>query len=144
MEKQLLLDENMNDISEKIIGCAFKVGNSLGNGFLEKVYTNAMTHELRKSGLKVDQEHAIKVIYDGVVVGNYEADLLVEDCVLVELKTVQALDNVHFSQCMNYLRATGLELCLLINFYRPKVELRRIVNNFRGSPKPHSTTISEK
>jgi GxxExxY protein len=91
---------------------------------------------MRKIGLKVDQEYVFKVIYDGVVVGIYQADLLVEDCVLVELKTVQTLDNIHLAQCMNYLRATGLQICLLINFYRPKVEVRRVANRFSETANP--------
>ena len=138
-EVNISAEKGLNLVSGKIIGCAFKVADGLGNGFLEKVYENAMTHELRKNGLKVDQEYAIKVMYDEVVVGSYQADLLVENCVLVELKTVQAIDNVHLAQCMNYLRATNLQLCLLINFYRPKVEVRRVVNHFAeiANPKFH-------
>src|SRR3954453_17236190 len=77
-----------NLLSEKIIGCAFVVSNTLGVGFLEKVYENALAHELRKAGLLVEQQHAITVHYDGVVIGSYTADLLVEKVVLVELKAV--------------------------------------------------------
>jgi GxxExxY protein len=78
----------------------------------------------------VEQQKSIQVIYDGVVVGEYVADLLIEGCVLVELKAVQGLDDIHTAQCLNYLQANGLKVCLLLNFGRPKVEVRRIVNKF--------------
>ena len=119
----------LNALSERIIGCAFTVANGLGSGFLEKVYENALAHELRKAGLTVAQQQGVSVIYDDVIVGEYAADLLVEAAVIVELKAVRALDDVHQAQCMNYLRATGMHLCLLLNFGRPRVEIRRIVHN---------------
>ncbi len=119
----------LNALSERIIGCAFTVANGLGSGFLEKVYENALAHELRKAGLTVAQQQGVSVIYDDVIVGEYAADLLVEAAVIVELKAVRALDDVHQAQCMNYLRATGMQLCLLLNFGRPRVEIRRIVHN---------------
>ena len=119
----------LNALSERIIGCAFTVANGLGSGFLEKVYENALAHELRKAGLTVAQQQGVSVIYDDVIVGEYAADLLVEAAVVVELKAVRALDDVHQAQCMNYLRATGMHLCLLLNFGRPRVEIRRIVHN---------------
>ncbi|MBI1786462.1 MAG: GxxExxY protein [Acidobacteria bacterium] len=115
-------------ITETIIGCAFRVANSLGCGFLEKVYENALAHELKKAGLHVEQQRAIDVRYDGVVVGSYVADLLVDGMVLVELKTVKGLDDVHLAQCLNYLKATDLRICLLFNFATPKLDIRRIVN----------------
>jgi GxxExxY protein len=115
-------------VSGKIIGCAFVVLNTLGTGFLEKVYENALVYELRKGGLTVEQQHNVAVHYDGVVVGAYTADLLVENAVLVELKAVNALDAVHRAQCMNYLKATGLGLCLLLNFGNPRLEIKRLVN----------------
>jgi len=120
----------LDKITKQVIGCAYTVGNVLGCGFLEKVYENALTHELRKAGLDVRQQHPINVHYDGQVVGEYLADLLVNNCVLVELKAVQAFDQVHLAQCMNYLQATGHHVCLLINFGKPRVEIKRIVSNF--------------
>jgi GxxExxY protein len=120
----------LNRVTEKIIGCAFKVGNTLGVGFLEAVYENALVHELRKTGLLVEQQKMLEVWYDGIVVGNYRADLLIENAIIVELKAVTTLDSKHFSQCMNYLKTTGLTLCLLINFGNPKVEIKRVVRNF--------------
>ncbi len=117
----------LNEISEKIIGCAFKVGNTLGCGFLEKIYENAMAFELRQTGLFVTQQHDISVLYAGVVVGKYEADLVVNGRVIVELKAVRDLNQIHRAQCLNYLRATGMKLCLLINFGNPRVEVKRII-----------------
>lgn len=119
-------EQELNKITERIIGCAYRVSNSLGIGFVEKVYENALGHEVRKEDLKVVQQHPIRVIYDAVVVGEFFADLLVEDLVLVELKAVSALTNDHMAQSFNYLRATGLPACLLINFGQPKIQLRRL------------------
>jgi GxxExxY protein len=125
------IDRNeMKQLTEKVISCAFTVSNTLGCGFLEKVYENALTHELRKAGLQVQQQHGITVRYDGVAVGEYAADLLVEGVLLIELKAVKGLDDIHLAQCLNYLKATNLHLCLLMNFSKPKVEIRRIVNNY--------------
>jgi GxxExxY protein len=121
-------EARVNRLSEQVIGCAFQVTNTLGIGFLEKVYENALVHELRKSGLAVRQQHGIVVYYDGVVVGEYAVDLLVEGTIMVELKAVKALDNVHAAQCINYLRATGLRLCLVLNFGKPRLEIQRFAN----------------
>ncbi len=122
--------EEINDITEHVIGCAFKVSNSLGSGFVEKVYENALVHELRKVGLEVVQQHRVQVHYDRVVVGHFVADLLVEEQVLVELKAVNELQDLHTAQALNYLKATGLKACLLLNFGRPKLEIKRLVHNF--------------
>lgn len=120
----------LDEITRKVIGSSYTVSNVLGCGFLEKVYENALTHELRKSGLTVATQEELRVYYDGVLVGAYVADLVVEGCVLVELKAVKAFDEIHMAQCMNYLKATGFEVCLLLNFGAPRVEVRRIVRNF--------------
>lgn len=119
--------DKINLITEKIIGCAYKVANELGCGFLEKVYENALAYETRKIGLKVEQQKQIKVFYDNFEVGFYETDLLIEEMVLVELKGVKNLDESHKAQCLNYLKATGLKICLLINFGNPRVEVKRLV-----------------
>ena len=119
----------LNNLSERIIGCSMTVSNALGVGFLEKVYENALAHELRKSGVRIAQQKDVSVRYDGVVVGIYIADLVVEETAIVELKAVRALDHVHRAQCLNYLRATGLPLGLLINFGRPRLEIRRLVSS---------------
>ncbi len=127
IKPQMNTDEHrLNRITEKIIGCAYMVSNELGCGFLEKVYENALAHELRKAGIRVNQQHSIHVSYDNVIVDEYVADLLVEECVLVELKAAKALDEIHLAQCLNYLKATGLNICLLLNFGKPRVEIKRI------------------
>jgi GxxExxY protein len=118
-------DKRYDWITEKIIGCAYKVGSKLGCGFLEKCYENAMAHELRKAGLKVEQQISMKVWYDEIMVGEYVADLIVEGVVLIELKSVASLAAAHSAQCINYLAATKLPVCLLINFGKC-VEVRRI------------------
>jgi len=105
---------DLNTLTEAIIGCAYRVANTLGCGFLEGVYENALAHELRKAGLGVQQQASMQVHYDGVVVGDYVGDLLVEESVLLELKACKALDEVHLAQCLNYLKATGVKLGLLI------------------------------
>lgn len=120
----------LDRITEKIIGCAFQVSNDLGSGFLEKVYENALVIELSHASLRIEQQKSIRVIYHGKVVGDYIADLVVEDSVLVELKAVKSLDEIHMAQCLNYLKAANLRLCLLINFGRPKIEVKRIMNGF--------------
>lgn len=116
----------LNDISKQVIGAAFAVSNELGCGFLEKVYENALVHELRNRGLIVAQQEPIRVFYSGVEVGVYQADLVVEGKVLVELKAVRELNDIFQAQCMNYLKATRMRLCLLVNFGNPKVEIKRI------------------
>jgi GxxExxY protein len=120
--------DRLNEVTKRIIGCAYAVSNGLGAGFLEKVYENALAHELRKSGLHAQQQQPIKVLYDGVIVGDYLADIVVEESVIVELKAVKTFDNVHFAQCVNYLKATGMKVCLLLNFGQPKVEIKRFIN----------------
>ena len=120
---------DINEITQNVIGRIFKVSNTLGGGFAEKVYQNATYIEIGKSGLRVQQQFPIAVKYDGIIVGDFFADLLVEELVLVELKAVRLLEEVHVAQCLNYLRATGLPICLLVNYYRPKVEIRRLVSH---------------
>ncbi len=119
-----------NKLTEKIIGCAYTISNTLGSGFVEKVYENAFTHELRKNGFEVQQQFPIEVNYDGIVVGKFFADLLVDEIILVELKAVSNLDSNHIAQSLNYLRATGLETCLPINFGQPRIQVR----NLKPSP----------
>jgi GxxExxY protein len=117
-------------LTEAIIGAAYEVANTLGIGFFERVYENALTHELRKRGFVVEQQKCLQVHYDGIIVGDYVADLIVEGLVIVELKTVKQLDSIHQAQCMNYLKATGLNVSLLVNFGTSRVDVRRIVNEF--------------
>ncbi len=119
-----------DELTEKIIACAYQVSNILGCGFLEKVYENALAHELKTGGIKVTQQAPIRVSYAGVAVGEYMADLVVDDRVILELKAVSELDDVHSAQTLNYLKATGLKVALLLNFGKPKVDIRRFVNRF--------------
>ena len=129
--------QEVNAITEKIIGCAYAVSNSLGIGFVEKVYENAMVVALQKAGLKVEQQYPIKVSFDGVVVGEFWADLFVNGKVLVELKAVSMLMDEHTAQALNYLRATGADVCLLLNFAQPKIEIKRLLPSvYWKTPKP--------
>jgi GxxExxY protein len=115
------------ELTEIILGAAFKVQNTLGSGFLEKVYVNALTLELRKNGLVVECQKGFPVRYEGTVVGDYIADLVISGKVVVECKAVSNLDPVHEAQLMNYLKASGIRVGLLINFSRPKLQYRRLV-----------------
>jgi GxxExxY protein len=129
LEPQINTDERRwNEISQGIIGCAYTVSNSLGCGFLEKVYENSPVLELRHAGFEVEQQKGITVHYRGAVVGEYVADLLVAGTILVELKAVRALDEIHVAQCLNYLKATNYPICLLLNFGQPRVEVKRLRN----------------
>jgi GxxExxY protein len=114
-------------LTGRIIGCAQTVLYGLGTGFVEKVYERALVYELGKAGLAASQQHPMTVRYDGIVVGEFTVDLLVEGSVLVELKAVKAIDDVHLAQCLNYLKASGLQLCLLLNFGKRQLEIKRIV-----------------
>ena len=117
----------LDRLAERIIGCILTVSNTLGVGFLEKVYENALAHELQKAELSVVQQAVTTVRYDGIIVGEYAADILVNDLIILELKVVSELTDIHRAQCLNYLRATGLRLCLLVNFGKSKPEIRRLI-----------------
>jgi GxxExxY protein len=103
--------------------------NTLGSGFLEKIYENALAHELQKDGLATVQQQGIAVCHDNVVVGRYVADLVVEGTIVVELKASKTLDPVDIAQCINYQKATGLHPCLLLNFAKPRLEFRRVAHD---------------
>jgi GxxExxY protein len=121
-----VVDTEIDKVTERIIGCAYKVSNALGIGFVEKVYENSHVHEMRKDGLKVLQQYPVKVIYDGIIGGDFCLDMLVNDLVIVEVKSISTLTNDHMAQAFNYLRATSLPACLLINFGQPKIQVRRL------------------
>ena len=114
------------NLTSKIIECAYKVHNKLGYGFLESVYQNAFMLELEKSGLNAQQEYPVKVFYDDEIVGNFIADILVEEKVVLELKSVKELHPAHEVQLNNYLKATGIQVGLLINF-SDSVQIKRRV-----------------
>ena len=120
------------EITENVIGCAFRVYNKMGFGFLESVYETCLIIELEKAGLNVESQKPITVRYDGQVVGEFFADLLVEDVVIVELKSVRRLAEKHEVQLVNYLVATGKEVGLLLNFGEEKVEVKRKVRTLKG------------
>src|SRR5207302_7316265 len=115
------------ELTEAIIGAAFEVYNNLGYGFLERVYHRALQVELVKRGVRAELEKRITVRYKGVVVGEYDADLLVEDSVVVEIKVASQYDKRDEAQVLNELKATGSKLGLLLNFGRSKVEVKRLI-----------------
>lgn len=126
MEQYTSNNYKHSELTEKIIGEAYFVYNTLGYGFLEKVYENALFIRLKNQGVEVKQQYPIRVYFEGELVGEYFADLLVEDKVIVELKAIQELIKIHETQLVNYLKATDIEVGLIINF-GPKLEFRRRV-----------------
>ncbi len=118
------MDYKYSDLTEAIIKCFYKVYNELGYGFLEKVYHNALLIELQNEELKVESQKPIKVSYQGDVVGEYYADIIVEDVVIIELKATETVTEAHEYQLINYLKATNIEVGLLLNFGK-KPEIRR-------------------
>jgi GxxExxY protein len=116
-------------ITQEVIGCAFEVINELGAGFLESVYEKALLLALTQKGLSVQSQHPIRVTFRGHPVGDFYADLLVEGKVIVELKAVKAIAPEHQAQTINYLKATGIEVGLLINFGNPRLEYKRFTRN---------------
>lgn len=122
--------EELNSITEKIIGAAYVVSNTLGCGFLEKVYENAMFLEILKSNFCVIKQQPLHVFYDDQVVGEYFADLLVENEVIVEIKAIKELNEVYQAQLMIYLVACNKRCGLLINFGKPRVEIKRMLNGY--------------
>jgi len=115
------------DLAYQIVGIAMQVHKELGHGFLEKVFENAMSVLFRKNGLPVQQQHPIAVTYYGEIIGDYIADFLVDGKVIVELKSVDSIRDVHRAQAINYLRATGIELAIILNFGKEKLEYERLV-----------------
>ena len=122
--------EELNRLCELVVGAIYEVANVLGSGFLEKVYERALVRELQLRGLRAESGVPIPVLYKGEIIGDYFADILVEGKLIIELKCVERFADEHLAQCLNYLRATNLPLCLLVNFQHPKVQWKRIVHNF--------------
>jgi GxxExxY protein len=121
------------DITNKIIEAFYKVYNALGYGFLERVYKNALYYELIEMGFKVDMEQRILVYYKTHVVGDYSSDLLVEDVIICELKTSESLQEGDENQLINYLKATNIEVGLLLNFGKKPQVKRKIYDNEKKS-----------
>jgi GxxExxY protein len=123
-------EHEFDSLIEATIGAAYEVSNVLGCGFLERLYHRALLKELAIRGLAARSRVPLQVSYKGLVIGDYIADVLVEDRIIVELKCVDRLANEHVAQAINYLKASGLRMALLINFQRPKVEWKRIIYGF--------------
>jgi GxxExxY protein len=119
--------ESADLVLTAVVGAAYEVSNVLGAGFLEKVYEHALARELSLRGLRVRSQVSFPIAYKNVPIGEYLADLIVEDQVLVELKCVEHFAPEHMAQCINYLKASGLRFGLLVNFQKPKVVWKRIV-----------------
>jgi GxxExxY protein len=119
----------LEGLVEAVVGAAYEVSNVLGAGFLEKLYERALIEELRLRGIPTASQATFPVAYKGKHIGTYAADLVVDGCLLVEIKCVEQLTNEHLAECINYLKASGLHLALLINFRKPRVEWRRVVHN---------------
>ena len=120
-------EHGLNLLTEKVIGAAFQVSNVLGAGFLEKVYERALLMELRVRGLEAERQVRIQVHYKDQIVGEYVADIIVEDRIVLELKCAESFSTEHVAQCINYLKASGLKLALLLNFQKPRLAVKRIV-----------------
>jgi GxxExxY protein len=120
-----------DSLTERVIGAVLEVSNTLGVGFLEKIYERALLRELELRGIRATAQAPLPVTYKGHSLGEYFADILVEDVLVIELKCVDRFASEHFAQCLNYLRASGLTICLLVNFQRPRAEWKRIVHQFQ-------------
>ncbi len=116
-----------NDITYKINGAVYEVNRVLGAGFLEKIYENALVVELRSRGLAVESQVPISVNYKNCLVGEYFADIVVESQIILEIKAIESLAKIHEAQILNYLKATGYDIGLLINFTHPKAQIKRFV-----------------
>ena len=117
---------DLNGLTETVIGAAYEVSNTLGAGFLEKLYERALVTELTLRGISVRSQVVYPVSYKGQIVGEYMPDLVIEDRLIVELKCVDRFAPLHLAQCLSYLQASRLTLALLLNFHRPKVQCRRV------------------
>jgi GxxExxY protein len=121
------MGKEAEDLTASIIGAAFEVSNTLGHGFLEGVYRRALVHELSIRGLSVGEEVPFDVVYKEATLGRYYCDLLVEKTIVVELKAIDRLNSIHVGQLLNYLKAGGLKVGLLLNFGRPRLEYQRVL-----------------
>ena len=118
---------DINEITYQINGAVYEVNKELGPGFLEKVYENALMIELHDRGLRAENQRPIKVQYKGKAVGDYFADIVVNDLVIIEIKAIEGLQKIHQAQILNYLKATGYKIGLIVNFTHPKAVIKRFV-----------------
>lgn len=130
------------DLTQKIIGCAYRVYNAMGFGFLESVYEKCLLIELRKAGLNAEAQKPIKVFYEGEVVGEFVADIIVEDVIIVELKSVGRIITAHEVQLVNYLTATYRDVGLIINFGERKVDVKRKVRELPANSTNQQTRLT--
>jgi GxxExxY protein len=119
------------EITNNILAACFEVSKELGAGFLESVYQNALVIALREKGLTIERNHPLAVSFRGQIIGEFTADILVEDKIILELKAVTALTDVHKAEVINNLKAAAIEVGLLINFGNPKLEYQRFENRFK-------------
>lgn len=122
-------------LSKEIIGAFFRVHSALGYGFLEKVYENALAYELRKLGFDAEKQVPIKVYYEGIEVGSYTADILVNDLIILELKVADAIQPEHEAQLLNYLKATEYDVGYVLNFGKKATFIRKVFDNDRKYPR---------
>jgi GxxExxY protein len=122
--------QEIDALSNEMIGYAIKVHKSLGPGFAEKVYAEAIAHELKKNSIEFEKEKHIKIKYDDVLVGEHRLDFLVKNALILEIKAVFEINNFHMAQTLSYLKATNKSLGLILNFARTRLQIRRVVHNF--------------
>jgi GxxExxY protein len=115
------------DLSERIIGCCIRVHKELGPGFLEKIYEEALCLELTKAGLEFERQKPVQIRYDGKPVGEHRLDLVIKGTVVVELKATAGIEDIHLATARSYLKATSLQLALIVNFARPTLDIKRVV-----------------
>ena len=120
------MKDGYNNITEKIIHCIIQVHKTLGPGFMENIYNKALLIELKNNSLKTESEKDIKIFYNEIEIGSHRLDLLVDDSVIIELKTVEELSKAHYAQIKSYLHATGIKIGILVNFSKEKADYRRI------------------
>jgi GxxExxY protein len=134
--------KNEYDLAGNVIGVAMKVHSALGPGFLESIYHNAMAHELKKAQIQFDSQKAISVFYDGICVGEFVADFLIEDSLIVELKAVQSLATAHEVQTVNYLVATKKDIGLLLNFGAERLEFKKKFRTAKANHQQESDSVN--
>ncbi|MFH1360978.1 MAG: GxxExxY protein [Candidatus Omnitrophota bacterium] len=120
----------LDKLTEKIIGIGIEIHNNLGPGFVEKIYEKAMAYEFQKNKIRFEEQAEIKVNYKTVELGYQRVDFLVEDEVIIELKSVSELGNIHYAQMLSYLKTTGKKVGLILNFAENRLKIKRMVNNY--------------
>ena len=127
-----------SELTGKIIGCAMQVHRILGNGFQEVIYQRALEIEMKQQGLNFSREHEMEIFYKGIEIGTRRVDFFVEGKVMVELKAVTQLEDVHLAQAINYLEAYGLEVGLLLNFGNRSLQFKRVMKPSQNQPRSQS------